>query len=250
MKKLLFLCLFLAAISILRSNENQFLLNSKDFESKLLKSTSLGYKLVSTEMAENEYLAMYKNGNDFITVRLIELKRFKDYKVNEKNYKDFSGLYKFQECNAVFFIMSGMSSLNIEVLKLNASLEITSTKLIGKTNLEKFTDEIGILNLAPSKNAKIIWADEIPNDLKLEGNLIEIRKDDAGTEGYKYAYFVKIQFSKELLNSIDKILKKFGAGIDLINTEKFTLICSSTDSYEQLTKFKTGEIVEFVYYRK
>ena len=115
--------------------------------------------------------------------------------------------------------------------------------------MEKIIAELGIIKWKNSNKAN--WPSEISIAQQIEGVVISIEKKDPSTDGYIYEYYVKVQYSQKVVQSVERILAKYGGSIDAVDMDKFTFICASTDSIDALKKeFKDGSEVNFIYYKK
>jgi hypothetical protein len=209
----------------------------------------MGYTNVSIEIDENEYMAMYKKASDFVILRLFDLNHFNQHKTFSKGSAQLSGVYQYENCNAVYFQKDGVAVLYLELLAINASIELTAKKPLSKVEMENILAVIDVVNWKSSNKAT--WPSEISAAQQIEGVILSIEKRDPSTDGYAYEYHVKMQYSQKLVQSVERILAKYGGSIDAIDMDKFTFICASTDSMETLkTGFKEGAEVNFIYYRK
>lgn len=249
MKKIiLFLCLA-TSIGIVNGQKPSFLLTSDDFQIKTKAKAPLGYANVSIEINENEFVAMYKKASDFIILRLFDLDHFSQHKTFSKNSTQHTGIYQLENCNAVYFQKDGVSILYLELLGINGSVELTAKKPLSKVEMEKIIADLNVVNW--SSSTKVAWPSEISAAQQVDGVMLSIEKKDPSTEGYVYEYHVKVQYSQKLVQSVERILAKYGGSIDAIDMDKFTFICASTDSMDTLKKgFKEGVEVDFIYYRK
>lgn len=249
MKKTILLICIALTFGITYAQKTPFLISSDDFQANTKTKAPLGYTNVSTEIGEDEYMTMYKKSSDFVILRLFNLDHFNQHKTFSKNSTQLSGIYQFENCNAVYFQKDGVSMLYLELLSLNASIELTSKKPLSKTDMEKIITELGVVKWGNSNKAA--WPNEISASQQIDGVIISIEKQNPSTDGYIYEYHVKVQYSQKLVQSVERILAKYGGNIDVVNMDKFTFICASTDSMDALKKeFKDGEIIDFIYYRK
>lgn len=244
----MFLCLALS-IGIAKAQKSPFLISKADFEIAAKSKTPMGYANVSIEMGADEYTAMYKKSADFVVLRMLNLNSFSQHKTFSKNSTQHTGIYQLENCNAVYFQKDGVSILYLELLGINASIELTAKKPLSKVEMEQIIADLGVTKWGSTN--KMAWPAEISAAQQLDGVILSIEKQDPSTEGFIYEYHVKAQYSQKLVQSVERILAKYGGGIDLVNMDKFTFICSSTDSMEAFKKeFKEGAEVDFIYYRE
>ena len=249
MKKIILVICLALALGFANAQKTPFLISSDDFQANIKNKAPLGYANVSIEIDDDSYVAMYKKASDFLFVRLYKLDHFNQHKTFSKNSTQLSGIYQLENCNAVYFQKDGVSILYLELLAINASVEVSAKKPLSKTDMEKIIAELGVITWKNSNKAS--WPSEITIAQQLEGVLISIEKQNPSTDGYIYEYHVKVQYSQKLVQSVERILAKYGGSIDAVDMEKFTFICASTDSMNALKKeFKEGEIIDFIYYRK
>jgi hypothetical protein len=249
MKKIILAICIVFSFGVANAQKTPFLISSDDFQANTKGKSPLGYTNVSTEIGEDEYMTMYKKASDFVILRLFNLEHFNQHKTFSKNSTQNSGIYQLENCNAVYFQKDGVSILFLELLAINASVELSAKKILSKTDMEKIITELGVVKWGNSNKAN--WPSEITVPQQIEGVIISIEKKDPSTDGYIYEYHIKVQYSQKLIQSIDRILAKYGGGIDLVNMDKFTFICASTDSMDALKKeFKEGSEVNFIYYKK
>jgi hypothetical protein len=249
MKKIILVICLVLSLGIINAQKTPFLISSDDFQSNTKGKTLLGFANVSSEIGEDEFMAMYKKASDFVILRLFNLDHFNQHKTFSKNSTQHSGIYQLENCNAVYFQKDGVAVFYLELLGLNASIELTAKKPLSKIDMEKIIAELGVVKWKNSNKAN--WPSEISVAQQIEGVIMSIEKKDPSTDGYIYEYHVKVQYSQKLIQSIERILAKYGGSIDLVNMDKFTFICASTDSMDAFKKeFKEGAEVDFIYYRK
>ena len=249
MKKIiLFLCLA-TSIGIVHGQKTSFLVSSNDFQTNTKLKSPLGYANVSIEINDNEFVAMYKKASDFVILRLYDIDHFNQYKTFSKGSTQLSGVYQYENCNAVYFQKDGVSILYLELLAINGSIELTAKKPLSKAEMEKVIAELGVVKWSSAN--KVAWPSEISAAQQIDGVMLSIEKRDPSTDGYIYEYHVKMQYSQKVVQSVERILAKYGGSIDAINMDKFTFICASTDSMDAFKKeFKEGTEIDFIYYRK
>lgn len=237
----------MVSIGLAQAQKPKFLITSAEFETNMKTKSPLGYTYGDVEIGENEFVATFQKNSDFIIVRLKDLRFFSQYKTFSKTATQNSGLYQYQNCNVAYFQSMGVSMLYLELFPINGAIEISAKKPLSKAEMEKIVDELA---LAKWENATR-WPTEITPENQLDGVLLSVEKKEASTEGFAYEYHVKVQYSQKLIASVERIIAKYGGGLDVINMDKFTFICSVTDSMDSLKKdFKEGVEIEFVYYRK
>lgn len=247
-KTILIICIALS-LGFANAQKAAFLISSDDFQANTKTKAPLGYANVSTEIGESEYMTMYKKSSDFVILRLFDLDHFNQHKTFSKNSTQHTGIYQLENCNAVYFQKDGVSILYLELLGINGSIELTAKKPLSKAEMENILAVIGVVNWKSSNKAT--WPTEISATQQIEGVILSIEKMDPSTDGFIYEYHVKVQYSQKLVQSVERILAKYGGGIDLVNMDKFTFICASTDSMETFkTGLKEGVEVDFIYYRK
>jgi hypothetical protein len=249
MKKIILVICLALSLGLTNAQKTPFLISSDDFQANTKGKSPLGYANVSLEIGEDEFMAMYKKASDFVILRLFNLEHFNQHKTFSKNSTQHSGIYQLENCNAVYFQKDGVSILYLELLGINASVEVSAKKPLSKIDMEKIIAELGVIKWKNSNKAN--WPSEISVAQQIEGVIMSIEKKDPSTDGFIYEYHVKVQYSQKLIQSIEHILAKYGGGIDLVNMDKFTFICASTDSMDALKKeFKEGSEVNFIYYKK
>lgn len=247
-KTILVICLALA-LGFANAQKTPFLISSDDFKANIKNKAPLGYANVNIEIDEDAFVSMYKKASDFLFLRLYNLDHFNQHKTFSKNSTQHSGIYQLENCNAVYFQKDGVSILYLELMDINASVEVSAKKPLSKTDMEKIIAELGVVKWKNSNKAN--WPSEITVAQQLEGVIISIEKKDPSTDGYIYEYHVKMQYSQKVVQSVERILAKYGGSIDAIDMDKFTFICASTDSMDALKKnFREGEMIDFIYYRK
>lgn len=235
------------SVGLTQAQKPKFMMTSAEFENNMKSKSPLGYTYGDVEIGENEYVATFQKNSDFILVRLKDLRYFSQYKTFSKTATQNSGLYQYQHCNAAYFQSMGISMLYLELFPINGSIEISAKKPLSKAEMEKIVDE---LDLAKWENTTH-WPTEITSDNQLDGVLLSVEKKEASTEGFAYEYHVKIQYSQKLIQSVERIIAKYGGEIDLVRMGNFIFICAVADNMESLKKgFKEGESVDFIYYRK
>jgi hypothetical protein len=236
-------------LGAINAQKSSFLISSDDFQTYTKSKAPLGYTNANIEINENEFVSMYRKASDFVILRLFEINHFNQYKTFSKSSTQLSGVYQYGNCNAVYFQKDGVSVLYLELLAINASIELTAKKPLSKAEMEKIIAELGVTKWGNSN--KVAWPAEISATQQIDGVLLSLEKKDSSTDGYIYEYHVKVQFSQKLVQSVERILAKYGGSIDSIDMDKFSFICASTDSMEMLkTGFKEGVEVDFIYYRK
>lgn len=249
MKKIFLVICLALSLGFTNAQKTPFLIYSDDFQANTKGKSPLGYANVSIEIGEDEFMAMYKKASDFVILRLFNLEHFNQHKTFSKNSTQHSGIYQLENCNAVYFQKDGVSILYLELLGINGSVELTAKKPLSKADMEKIIADLGVVKWKNSNKAN--WPSEITVDQQLEGVIISIEKKDPSTDGYIYEYHVKMQYSQKVVQSVERILAKYGGSIDAIDMDKFTFICASTDSMDALKKnFREGEMIDFIYYRK
>jgi len=249
MRKIILSLCIVFTLGAINAQKSSFLISSDEFQANTKTKTPLGYSNVSIEIDENEFTAMYKKASDFVILRLFNLEHFNQHKTFSKNSTQHSGIYQLENCNAVYFQKDGVAVLYLELLALNASIELTAKKPLSKAEMENILAIIGVVNWKNTNKAT--WPAEISLAQQIEGVIISIEKKDPSTDGYIYEYHVKVQYSQKLVQSVERILAKYGGSIDAIDMDRFSFICASTDSMEMLkTGFKEGEEISFIYYRK
>lgn len=249
MKKIILVICIALTFGVTNAQKTPFLISSDDFKANTKTKAPLGYANVSIEIDDDSFVAMYKKASDFLFVRLYTLDHFNQHKTFSKNSTQHTGIYQLENCNAVYFQKDGVSILYLELLTINASVEVSAKKPLSKTDMEKIIAELGVVKWGNSNKAA--WPNEISASQQIDGVLISIEKQNPSTDGYIYEYHVKVQYSQKLVQSVERILAKYGGNIDVVNMDKFTFICASTDSMDALKKeFKEGEIIDFIYYRK
>lgn len=235
------------SIGFAQAQKPKFMMTSAEFESNMKTKSPLGYAYGGVEIGENEFVATFQKNSDFILVRLKDLRYFSQYKTFSKTATQNSGLYQYQNCNVANFQSMGLSMLYLELLPINGSIEISAKKPLSKAEMEKIVDELGVAKWENTTH----WPSEITSDNQLDGVLLSLEKKEASTEGFAYEYHVKVQYSQKLIASVERIIAKYGGGIDLVRMGNFIFICGVADTMESLKKgFKEGESVEFIYYRK
>ncbi len=249
MKKTILLICIALSLGFANAQKAAFLISSGEFQANTKTKAPLGYANVSTEIDESEYMTMYKKSSDFVILRLFDLDHFNQHKIFSKGSSQHSGVYQYENCNAVYFQKDGVSILYLELLAINGSIELTAKKPLSKAEMAKVIAELGVVKWSSAN--KVAWPSEISAAQQIDGVMLSIEKRDPSTDGYIYEYHVKMQYSQKVVQSVERILAKYGGSIDAINMDKFTFICASTDSMDAFKKeFKEGTEIDFIYYRK
>jgi len=237
------------SVILTQAQNNSILLTPDEFESRMQAARPGGYGFGGIELDENELSALFFKGEDVINIRIMGLSHFGDYVVFSKKAQKKSGEYSLQNCRAYYFSDAEYSTLYLELIPQNACLTLTAKKPLDQNSCDKLVESLNLGNWkAP---AGINWPAEILPAQRIQGMIRSIEKQDASTEGYAYEYHVVVSWNKTLVESVGKILTQYNGGLDVTDMDKFTFICSSTDSFDFLkTGFREGEEVRFIYYRK
>ncbi len=245
MKKLV---LFFLIFGISLFAENVRTISFDEFDSFMKKIKYENFTFLESENSESYYQAAF-----------VDMKTKKSLFINVYNFSNFTDPlsptgkvdnlkdYEFKSNKAKFFTFNNNSLLRLLAMNINSSIEIIISSIVEKEKLEKFLDLTNLLNFNQQSSS---FPAEIPINVQIDAQIKSIEKLDASTEGYRYEYHIYFVKSERLIKSLKRITKETSSSIDLINFKNGTLICSYTDSMEELEKVRDGDIVNFIYYIK
>lgn len=241
MKKLL---LVLVAFLVLCSSSfAKQSLDFKDFDAWMKNVKLPGYSLLSTEIDDSEYTAMFANGSKMLQIRLGDAKHF------DEKYPGMEAPYTRNGIQLKYLNFQEMCGMYANLPQFNASMYLGGTEKLSKAELEKLIDALKISSVKPSAANSVGVPAEIPTDERLEGTVASVEKKEASTDGYQYEYHVKYRKSKELASNLRKLCSKWKGSIDACTMKQFTLICGETDSIDSLEAMADGTEVNFIYYK-
>ncbi len=120
---------------------------------------------------------------------------------------------------------------------------------------EKASSIFNTINFEPliSASGRVSWPSEIPEDARINANVLQISKSTASTDGYQYEYTVSVAMDSGLIDELKRLQSRYNTfGLDVIKVDKLLdIVCADAQDIENLKKYKREhETVSFIYYVK
>lgn len=202
---------------------------------------------------EVTYRAEYKSQDGGMAVNLASLASFSSYTMMTK--KEGAEIFKINNYDAVYIPMEAQYSSAFFVVKIPeifATVTIMAMPLKSKTEMETIFKSLKISDLiGTSTEQTAAWADEIPQDARINADIISINKKNASTDGVAYEYEVKVVMNDKLVKELERIMSKYNGSLTITNADNFMIVCADAESIEDLKNYKkNGDPVSFIYYKK
>lgn len=202
-----------------------------------------------------EYSASFQKSNSSgISIGLQELREYESYKMMapRMNGQEIT----IGDYNATYIPMKGqreylMAAIKIE--SINATLVITSMPTLSMDEFKNLVSKLNISDLSNTAKSSVQWSDEIPEDGRLNCDIIKIRKvEPSSTDGYKYEYEVTAMMNDNLISELERLMNNFEGDLSVLRINKnIDFICSDAGDIESIRNyFKPNEEVHFIYYVK
>ncbi|ROL61675.1 hypothetical protein D9V86_04565 [Bacteroidetes/Chlorobi group bacterium ChocPot_Mid] len=261
MKKFVILLFLFAGINFIVADEEYYYhkLTEQDFidwmkSTKIPEYTFRHSEVKGSEQTYNiEYSAMFSNiREEMINPRIGHPDIFYQYE-DLKAYKVI-GPYDLDGFPAVFIYNekltkpSNMTYLLVQMPNLNATFSITALtkERLTKESMEVFFRYFNLKSVDNSK--KISWLPEIPIAMRLNGDVIEISKNESKDALILAEVTVKVMKTDDFLRYLRKFYNDNKGWLDLVRYNKVSMVCQTTKDFSKLEKMKDGEIIEFIYY--
>lgn len=227
---------------------SQIQMSFDEFRNWLQSKKPAGYSATDFNDENGSYSAMLVKGTRLVSISLSDVEQLDDDLRPLKS----TGKPVEYERNGHRCVFSGgeVKVLYVQLLAINATVMLGSMDpKITRAELEKMTDDLGVDYLKPVVSSANSWPAEIPAALRLDADLISVKKMEASTEGYLYEYHVLIKNNEKLVPAIRKVISECGGDISMTQYQNFTMLCGVTDTMEGLREMEANEPILFVYYK-